>query len=132
MREELKRLLPRPVLISRARQRLYERPGVAHDRELSLIEERLHLGHVRVKAELPTLTRRVDREQTSLREREPRGRADGVVLVEARLVERHYHVVAVVAAVEENADERAVVALALRVRVHEPEALDRGGERSAA
>jgi hypothetical protein len=130
----LERLPARAVAVGRARQRLDERAGVADDGEFALVKERLHLGHARVEPERAPLARRADGQQARLREREPGGGAAAAraVVAEARGVERDDHVVAVVAAVEEDADERAVVGRALRVGVQQPEALEGRGERGAA
>jgi hypothetical protein len=106
------------VDVLRLRGRLHERADVAHDGELARSEERRELGAARVEPECRSNARRLDRQERRLRDLQARGGgARRRVLRIARGVHGNDGVVAVVAAVQEHAHERLVVARGLRGRV---------------
>src|SRR5450432_3208025 len=126
-----------------ARDGLDQRANVAKNRELALIPyveqpflrwlpARQRVSNlrreIRMQSKLPT-ARRVDRQQRRLRNCEPGSIAHRCVRVVLR-VERHDHVVAVVAAVKKNTNQSLVVAgnlgLLLGERVNQAKLLDAG------
>jgi hypothetical protein len=136
--EELGGALARAVAVGVARERLDERPDVRDDGELAVVEQRLQLRERRVQAVLAA-ARGVDGEQTAGEagrgQREAVGGARAHVFGEALGVHGDDRVVAVVAAVQEDADEGFVVGggrAALREGVDEAEVFDARDERRAA
>src|SRR5436190_11672015 len=119
MREELQRLFAGPVLIGGARERFHERATVAEHGQFPLVEEVLHFRHVRVKPVRPAAHRRY-RQQAGFGYRETGAGAYVCVALDETacwsivLIERYEHVVAIVAAIQKDANQRAIITGGLR------------------
>src|SRR3954468_23211282 len=128
MREKLWRHGRAARQILGARNRRDQGPNVGYHAEVPLVKERLELQQIRMQSEVAAIAvRQRQRKERGLRNRE-RASSRGVGGVAVRVVGNE-HVVRVVAAIEEKADQRLVIGCVER-RGAEPAQIENGVENA--